>query len=222
MERFSNDDIAIECNAPLENTEKLLAAFVKLDMLRFENGGWLVVNWEKRQYSSDKSTERVREFRKNKQSNGNETFHQPLHDRFSNNNVTPPDTDTDTESESESELNTHTQNQTGAKTETGGSGVDDDETDPDYGVLCTAYEKNLGMLSPMVADTLRDDLKQYGLQNCIDAISAALKNNVRKWAYVQGILKRWATEGKTDKPRAPTVKTQKYTDARGNIIEVPA
>ena len=30
-------------------------------------------------------------------------------------------------------------------------------------------------------------------------MTEALKNNVRKWAYVQGILKRWYKEGRVSK-----------------------
>lgn len=57
---------------------------------------WQPVAWEKRQYVSDKSTDRVRKYRENKKKNtgnGDET----LQKRSSNADVTPPDTDTDTE-----------------------------------------------------------------------------------------------------------------------------
>jgi len=67
---------------------------------------------------------------------------------------------------------------------------------PDLGVLAQAYERDFGMLTPRLRDVLVDDLDQYGLQMCFDAMTEALKNNVRKWAYVQGILKRWYTDGR--------------------------
>lgn len=51
---------------------------------------WQPVGWDKRQYASDNSTARVRKYRqKNQQCNGVK--------RFSNGDVTPPDTDTDTD-----------------------------------------------------------------------------------------------------------------------------
>jgi DnaD/phage-associated family protein len=95
--------------------------------------------------------------------------------------------------------------------------------DYNFGALCAIYEKNIGMLSPMVSDSLQDDLIHYGLQNCMDAITEALRNNVRKWSYVQSILRRWEKEGKSPRPSLPPPpKTRKLTDAYGNIIEVPA
>lgn len=101
MERFSNDDIAIECNEPLETVERLLFAFEKYEMICNENGGWKIVNWEKRQYLSDKSTERVRKLRENRRSNGDETLHRPLHHRFSNGDVTSSESDTESDTEEE-------------------------------------------------------------------------------------------------------------------------
>jgi DnaD/phage-associated family protein len=100
--------------------------------------------------------------------------------------------------------------------------VDRNDIDHNFGALCTVYEKNIGTLTPIVSDSLQSDLSQYGLQNCMDAITEALRNNVRKWSYVQGILKRWSTDGKAQKPGLPPPpKMRKLTDAYGNTIEVP-
>jgi DnaD/phage-associated family protein len=67
---------------------------------------------------------------------------------------------------------------------------------PELGALVTAYERDFGAITPRLADVLADDLEQYGLQMCFDAMTEALKNNVRKWVYVQGILKRWYKDGR--------------------------
>lgn len=72
----------------------------------------------------------------------------------------------------------------------GGSGFDE------IGQLSTAYEKNIGVLTGMIKDILIDDLAEYGLQLCLDAMAEAVRNNKRKWSYIQGILKNWKRDGR--------------------------
>lgn len=59
------------------------------------------------------------------------------------------------------------------------------------------YEQNIGALTPLMADQLRDAEQSYPLDWIIDAINIAVANNVRKWRYVQSILERWQQEGKS-------------------------
>lgn len=58
------------------------------------------------------------------------------------------------------------------------------------------YERNIGMLTPFVADQLRDAEETYPADWIEDAFRIAVEQNVRKWAYVRSILERWATEGR--------------------------
>lgn len=60
------------------------------------------------------------------------------------------------------------------------------------------YEQNIGPLTPMIADELRDAEQTYPLRWIEEAIQLAVTNNVRKWRYVLGILERWRQEGKQD------------------------
>ena len=64
--------------------------------------------------------------------------------------------------------------------------------------IFTLYEQNIGMLTPMTADQLRDAEKNYPQDWIRDAIKEAVNQNKRKWGYIAAILERWATEGKTD------------------------
>ena len=57
------------------------------------------------------------------------------------------------------------------------------------------YEANIGLLTPMVADQLRDAEETYPLEWIAAAIREAAERNVRNWRYVQAILERWANEG---------------------------
>jgi len=73
-ERFSNGDIAHECNADETLVEKLIESFLRFEMLERDEAGVLSIkNWNKYQYTSDNSTERVRRFREKRSSNVSET-----------------------------------------------------------------------------------------------------------------------------------------------------
>jgi DNA replication protein len=60
------------------------------------------------------------------------------------------------------------------------------------------YEENIGMLTPLIADELREAEKLYPEAWIRDAIRAAANQNKRKWSYISAILERWSTEGKSD------------------------
>lgn len=60
------------------------------------------------------------------------------------------------------------------------------------------YEQNIGPLTPIIADELRDAEQNYPLRWIEEAIQLAVENNVRKWRYVLTILERWRQEGKQD------------------------
>lgn len=84
------------------------------------------------------------------------------------------------------------------------------------------YEQNIGPLSPLIADELRDAEQTYPLRWIQDAIQLAVENNVRKWRYVLAILERWRQEGKKDGiGRRDTQKElrQQIPDELKNIIK---
>jgi DNA replication protein len=58
------------------------------------------------------------------------------------------------------------------------------------------YEQNIGALTPIIADELRDAEKTYPLPWIEEAIKIAVENNVRRWRYIVTILERWRLEGK--------------------------
>jgi DnaD/phage-associated family protein len=60
------------------------------------------------------------------------------------------------------------------------------------------YEQNIGPLTPLIADELRDAEETYPVRWIEEAIQIAVQNNVRKWTYVLAILERWRQEGKAD------------------------
>jgi DnaD/phage-associated family protein len=64
--------------------------------------------------------------------------------------------------------------------------------------IFSLYEENIGMLTPMIAEELKDALSQYPEDWIRDAIREAVEANKRSWRYASRILERWTTEGKKD------------------------
>jgi DnaD/phage-associated family protein len=52
------------------------------------------------------------------------------------------------------------------------------------------YEENIGFLTEITSNEIILALKEYGATWILDAIKTAAVNGVRKWSYVEGVLKR--------------------------------
>lgn len=89
QKRYSNVTVTELVTLPQTKVDALLNAFIEMDMLEIVDGAFCVRNWEKRQFESDLSSERVRKYR--------QKHTETLQKRYCNVSVTPPDTDTDTE-----------------------------------------------------------------------------------------------------------------------------
>jgi len=61
------------------------------------------------------------------------------------------------------------------------------------------YEENIGPLTPLIADALKDAEETYSAEWIADTIGLAVKNNKRSWRYCEAILKRWKEEGRGEK-----------------------
>ncbi len=58
------------------------------------------------------------------------------------------------------------------------------------------YEQNISLLTPLIAEELRDAEKTYPAGWIEEAFRIAVEHNARHWRYVRSVLERWATEGK--------------------------
>jgi len=61
------------------------------------------------------------------------------------------------------------------------------------------YEENIGPLTPLIADALKDAEQTYPPEWAAEALEIAVKNNKRNWKYVEAILRRWKEEGHAKK-----------------------
>ena len=68
--------------------------------------------------------------------------------------------------------------------------------DSGFETVRTAYERDFGLLVPLQGQMIDDALRRWPVVWIVEAMNIAVANNVRKWAYVKGILERWENEGK--------------------------
>jgi DnaD/phage-associated family protein len=61
------------------------------------------------------------------------------------------------------------------------------------------YEENIGPLTPIIADMLREAEKEYRNEWFEEAFEIAVTRNVRNWKYVEAVLKRWKEKGKNER-----------------------
>lgn len=69
------------------------------------------------------------------------------------------------------------------------------------------YEQNIGMLTPMIAEELREAEEQYPGEWIEDAIREAVSLNKRSWRYIVRILERWTTDGRNEDTQRGAGKT---------------
>ena len=104
----------------------------------------------------------------------------------------------------------------------GGQAYPDVETEPQPDIF-TLYEQNIGMLTPMIAEELREAEKLYPEAWIKDAIKEAVKQGKRKWSYISAILESWSAEGRSDGTHKRDIKKtgpDKYTKQKyGHIFQ---
>jgi DnaD/phage-associated family protein len=79
------------------------------------------------------------------------------------------------------------------------------------------YEQNIGPLTPMIADALKDAENTFSAEWIAEAIGLAVKNNKRNWKYAEAILKRWKEEGRAEKQDRRGDKKSRQRDVEDKI-----
>ncbi len=76
------------------------------------------------------------------------------------------------------------------------------------------YEENIGPLTPLLADMLKDAEQTYKPEWVAEALEIAVKSNKRNWKYVEAILRRWKEEGHAKKQGRRDAKEdgRRYTE----------
>jgi DnaD/phage-associated family protein len=76
------------------------------------------------------------------------------------------------------------------------------------------YEDNIGAITPLIAEELREAEASYPAEWVQEAMRIAVENNVRNWRYVRAILERWKEKGRDERQnRRDTEKDRRrYAD----------
>lgn len=64
-----------------------------------------------------------------------------------------------------------------------------------YADLVALYEQNIGIITPILSGALRTALEIYPFAWIEQAIHLAVRNEVRRWNYIEAILANWQVEG---------------------------
>jgi len=85
------------------------------------------------------------------------------------------------------------------------------------------YEQNIGIITPMIAEELKEADKLYPPQWIEEAFKEAVTLNKRSWKYIARILERWANEGKDSGEHRRDIKKDgpdKYIKGRyGHLVK---
>jgi DnaD/phage-associated family protein len=91
------------------------------------------------------------------------------------------------------------------------------------------YENNIGTISPMLAEQLKEAEDLYPWSWISEAFKIAVTQNKRSWAYISSILRRWSDEGRDhgEPGRHPEEDNrekyvEKYRRLRGHLPWEPA
>ncbi|MCS7009933.1 MAG: DnaD domain protein [Anaerolineales bacterium] len=81
------------------------------------------------------------------------------------------------------------------------------------------YEENIGPLTPLLADALRDAEQTYSPEWVAEALEIAVTRNKRNWRYVEAILKRWKEEGHAQKQNQRDAQKSSRRYSEGQFAE---
>jgi len=88
--------------------------------------------------------------------------------------------------------------------------------------LAKLYTENLGMITPIAADWIKEAVEEYPPEWYRPAFEEAIKNNAHTWAYIAAILKRWKAQGFRSDNRTPKGQPPKrdYDQAAAEFLEM--
>ena len=89
---------------------------------------------------------------------------------------------------------------------------------PDRRTAFALYEENIGVLTPMIAEELREAESLYPQEWLVEAFREAVRLNKRSWRYIQRILERWKTEGRASGDTARHPQAVSGERGRGGYI----
>ena len=190
-----------------------------LDAMRAKgviSDGDTLAAWDKRQPKrEDDSSERVRRHRDRQRQSVTDDSVTQCNAGVTHGNA--PDTE-----KIQNRVDTEQSREETTKTTTTAAGADDGGlTDNALSAVYSCWADNMpGTLTPILADTIADDVNTYGADEVIRAVGIAVTANKRNLQYVQGILRRRAAGDEPKRNGVPPKQKQTVNilDTSGKIV----
>ena len=78
--------------------------------------------------------------------------------------------------------------------------------------IYSLYENNIGPLTPLISEEIEAALRQFSEEWIREAVQEAVRYEARSWRYIEAILRKWKTEGKTGGAARGHSETRSDTD----------
>jgi DnaD/phage-associated family protein len=93
---------------------------------------------------------------------------------------------------------------------------DSDSSSPSTENVFRVYEKNIGMITPMIADGIKADVDQYSEEWVKTAIEYATRQEKRSLSYVEGCLRGWKRDGLA---KPPAINAERQKQEKGSRVD---
>jgi DnaD/phage-associated family protein len=84
--------------------------------------------------------------------------------------------------------------------------------------IFTLYEQNIGLITPLMAETLTEAEKTYPLDWIEEAVKIAVERNARNWRFIDAILRSWKEKGRNEKDQRTAAESRKR-DSEGEFSD---
>jgi DNA replication protein len=81
------------------------------------------------------------------------------------------------------------------------------------------YEENIGPLTPLIAEAIKDAEQTYNPEWVAEALEIAVLKNKRNWKYIEAILRRWKEEGHAKKQNRRDAEEARGRDVARKVEE---
>jgi DnaD/phage-associated family protein len=189
LSKITNDELCAALRINKKELDKTKDLFFAKG---FISETFQIVNWDKRQFVSDNSTDRVKKFR-DRCRNANETF-QKQSDEVSE---TPPEAEADTDTDLELSSSTST---TRTREE-----------------VCKLFQQEIGVMSPSMRDKVHSAIDDYSPDWTYYAIERAVLQGKRSMAYILAVLSGWKTDG-FDTGQTPWEEKRRHAQSGGTTV----
>lgn len=91
----------------------------------------------------------------------------------------------------------------------------------EFGTICTIYEQNIGMLTPMTSERLKDIASNYPEGWFAMAVQEAVEYNKRNLRYIERVLENWSVNGVKTGLRQQGEQKQSGSKVKYRDVEEP-